>query len=400
MLDNLISLAKGFLGWVLSIFPDEVARRIRRILSAVVGTCFTGTAEVEGLPFGSGAVLSMKYFGTLEFVRCIFPRAFEPGKLKINEGHILISRVPRRIQAVQGDTDIVIMQSSCKREAEFEEAYLFQGQSKVQQKVDISVPWEEIRRRFHGNARDTERKIRKYGFTYHISRSLKDFENFYNCMYVPHAKRKFGALAAVDSISWQRKRFDGGFLLVLDQRDRPVAATLCSVNGDTFIYWRMGVLDSDLIALRGQSALYFFMIKMAKEKGLKWVDLRGSLPFLNDGVYAHKRKWGSIVLPDSGPESWVYYRILRNSESVIRFFELNPIIILTENGLKGLVGWAGGQEISSEEKARLIQSYYSPGLHGLLLLTRHSRTPVEVSFEERIQDPPEHQTEITDPSVQ
>lgn len=401
MLRIIVNSIKTFLARLFKCFPEGVSRRVRRSLSITVGAFFTGAGRLEGSLIGFDGILRMRYFGTLDLFRYLLLRTFETEKLEIAEGRILLCRVPRRMKAVEEDQDLMISQAVLEIGPDLERPYHFRGQDKVQQKIDISAPWEEIRKRFHSNARDTERKVRKYGFTCHISRDPKDFQYFYQQMYLPHTQRKFGIVAAVDPISWQSEKFGDGFLMVLDLKNQPVAATLCSIKDDTFSYWRMGVLDPDLDAARqgGQAALYLFMIQMAKEKGLKWVDLKQSRPFLNDGVFAHKRKWGSMVFPYADAESWVYYRILRYSEPVIRFFELNPAIVLTDQGLKGVVGWLGNEWVSTSDRDKLIEKYYSPGLQGLLLLTRHSQTPLEIPFQERPQDLSKGQARVTSPSL-
>jgi hypothetical protein len=108
----------------------------------------------------------------------------------------------------------------------------------------------------------------------------------------------------------------------------------------------------------------------------------GSRPFLEDGVYGHKRQWGATVSHYDALKTWVYFFILDRGDKTARLFEKNPMIIHTEKGLMGLLGMVDAADLSPEKRKELIKKHYAPGLKGLMLMSPGSSAPTELSFHE------------------
>jgi hypothetical protein len=173
-----------------------------------------------------------------------------------------------------------------------------------------------------------------------------------------------------------------GFLLMVMNGDLAIAGGLCFQENNTLIFRRMGVLNAydEYIKKGAQSAIYYFIIAFAKENDLRMVDLMWSRPFLADSIYKHKREWGAAVYPSSESESWVYFFILRHSAKIVEFFESNSTIIHTPDGLSGLTGWHGSPALTPEDVKYLTDTYYSPGLKELFLLTDSPDRVIRMPF--------------------
>ena len=270
-------------------------------------------------------------------------------------------------------------------ESHFQGIYNFRSQEWVCQTLDISCSMEEIKVRFHKNPKETARKIRKYGYSYKISHDIDDFKLFYNRMYLPLIKKQHGNLAYIDSFEEMEKYFLKGFLLIVMKDEQPVSGGLFFMEDDIVIFRRIGVIDGDynLIGKGAQSAVYHFIIYFAKKNGLKEVDLMKSRPFYNDGVFRTKREWGASVRLDDESETWVYYFMPKYSKIVIKFFENNPTIVHTENGLDIIIGFEGEINITTESKKELTNRYCVPGLDGLQLIMSDSKKTIKYHFKNK-----------------
>jgi hypothetical protein len=139
------------------------------------------------------------------------------------------------------------------------------------------------------------RRFKKSGFTYRISRSMEDFDLFYDQMYVPLVTQRHTVDAFVDSRKHLLKLFKQGFLLmILDQDGNPIAGDLDHINGDTLFGIACGVRDGDqnLLEEGALSAIYYYALQWCHENGIRRCDIAEVRPFIEDGVYQYKRRWG------------------------------------------------------------------------------------------------------------
>ena len=104
-----------------------------------------------------------------------------------------------------------LLYSPKKYDSYFKEIWHFKTHEWVRQFLDISSTWEDIRRGFHKNPKEAERKIRKYGFTFRITTDLSDFDRFYHDMFVPHIQNQHGPHAYIDPYDEMKPFFRKGF---------------------------------------------------------------------------------------------------------------------------------------------------------------------------------------------
>ncbi len=260
----------------------------------------------------------------------------------------------------------------------------FKAQEWVHQLLPLSSSADVAFERVITKLREAGRRIRKEGFDYRISNDLHDFDTFYYDMYVPTAQKRFGDLAIIEPYEELKSIFLEGLLLLVMEKGSPIAGELRFFQDKALVGYRLGVLhgDQDYIKRGAESAIYYFGIRFALEHTCDLVDMLGSRPFLEDGVYRHKREWGATVSRYES-KTCVFFFILDRGDKTARLFEKNPMIIETQKGLMGLLGKVDAAELSPEKKQELIKKYYALGLRGLMLISPGSSTPTELSFHER-----------------
>jgi hypothetical protein len=160
--------------------------------------------------------------------------------------------------------------------------------------LDPAEDWSQVERGFKKHQKNI-RRFQKAGYTYRISRSREDFDLFYDRMHVPLVTQRHTVDAFVDTPERLLKLMDQGFLLlVLDRDGQPIAGDLDHLSGDTFFGVACGVLDGDpaLLDEGALSAIYYYALQWCHENGIRRCDIAEVRPFIEDGVYQYKRRWG------------------------------------------------------------------------------------------------------------
>jgi hypothetical protein len=232
---------------------------------------------------------------------------YEAPPLVLQERRIWIPALRKLIQEKANSFDLCVAVLPKAYESTFRGLYDYRGTEAVRQVIDTSGSWEDVRSRFSKKRRQITNEFpEKTGLAYRMSNGLEEFDFFYHRMHVPHIKKRYGELSGIDSYDDMKKFFLKGLLLFVTKGDAAVAGALCLVEDGTLVFRRTGVLDGDETHIEGgaQTALYYFQLKYANEHNLRAVDTMKSAPFLNDGVYKHKRDWGATVLPDDESSDW------------------------------------------------------------------------------------------------
>jgi hypothetical protein len=238
----------------------------------------------------------------------------------------------------------------------------------VSQRAEISGEWSEVERRFSKEARTEDfRKIRKYGFTYETTTDAAAIETFYDQMYRPYLAHRFGDLASIEP-RWKIAHFaQQGKLLQIKRDDRVVAAAVLYEWDKCMHFLWTGTSEEPRSPLgRGAfSALYYYTIWHAFERGCDRVDFEGTRPLLNDGVFLFKRKWGSCVC-DGWSLDTLLFRPQKFVPAVVSFFAHNPLVIRKGNVLVGKILFDHeGQECTSNDLEVIVKRYGGSGLKRL-----------------------------------
>jgi hypothetical protein len=241
----------------------------------------------------------------------------------------------------------------------------------VRQAVHLGRTWEEVLEGLHRSARGEQmRKIRKNRLTAGTTTDAAAIRSFYDTMYVPHARRRFGPAATVDSGSTVLKSVRGGALLQIRKEGRVIAASVLCKAGDTLKSLYTGFASPDLRTLDGATAaLYYHSLLYAFENGFRTLDYCGSRPLLNDGVYETKRRWGATVYDDWSLES-LLIRLERFTPGVGAFLCASPLLTRQEDKLIGKV-MTPEAPLSATALRTVVQRCVSRGMDGLNVYALH-----------------------------
>lgn len=257
--------------------------------------------------------------------------------------------------------------------------------------LDLRRSIGHIMKRSSRRRRRDIKKLESFNYSYTISRdSKKDFDFFYQKMYLPYTKKRFKRAAKFDtylglSALYRRK---GGIIFV-KKEGKPAAGILFKMRGETLHALRSGVYEGDhnlITDLAGQAAL-FFLIDWAKMKGMKSLNYGSTLPFFSDGIFSYKKEWGMFV--EDQPNSLFCALKLNNpNKGSLVFLQQNPFIFVDKGVMKGVV--LVNHRPTKVELQQIISKYYLPKLDSLIVITYHSsntRVTNETEFSTCMQNP-------------
>jgi hypothetical protein len=215
------------------------------------------------------------------------------------------------------------------------------------------------------------RKIRKYGLTFAVTRDRDAIDDFYDRMYLPHTRRRFGPVAPVASrAALQYCATRGVLLQVLRDGEVIAGSVLCEYAGNLRSLWG-GFVGDDWRELEGATgAIYYYTLYFAFTTGYRQIDYCGSRPLLNDGVFTIKRRWGASVFDDWGLES-LLIKINRLSAGVESFLSNNAIIARHGDELVGKI-LCNDEPVTAQFIKKAVRRSVSPGLSAISVYARHS----------------------------
>ena len=349
-----------------------MVRWAKQKLHPITSRLFSRATLVEGTLKGTAHPFRCLLVDNSRFTDYLRARMYDGSPAVLKERRIWIPALRNVILKEADSFDLCVAVLPRAYEARFRGLYDFRCTQNVRQIIDTSGSWEDVRGRFSRKKRQISNDFpAKHGLEYRISSDLGEFEFFYHRMHVPHILKRYGELSNIESYEEMKEFFLKGVLLLVTRDQKPVAGALCLVEDGTLIFRRTGVLDGDETHIDGgaQTALYYFQLRHANESGLRAVDTMKSWPCL-DGVYKHKRDWGAAELPDDEADTWVYFFNARPSEKIARFFEGNPLIVSSGEGLKAVIGLGDATEVSAEAAEEIASRHRTAGLSGFTIVTR------------------------------
>jgi hypothetical protein len=359
---------------------------LKHIAYAAYSRYFCNATLVEGVMKDTDLTVRCLFIDKKAFSKYMMQRIYSGAPTILKRWRIFVPSIRKIIRTSSHGIDLCVAVLPLSLEKEFGTLCDFKTQEWVRQFLPLSSSADVTNERLDRKLRETGRKVRKEGFYCKISNDLHDFDTFYYDMYMPTAQKQFGDLANVEPYEELKCLFlnDSGLLLFVMENGSPVGGSLRFFQDKALVGYRLGVLhgDHDYVKRGAQSAIYYFGIRFALEHSCDLVDMLGSRPFLEDGVYRHKREWGATVSQYDASKAWVYFFILDRGDKTARLFEMNPLIIHTEKGLMGLLGLVDAAELSPEKRKELIRKHYAPGLKGFMLMSPGSSATTEFSFDE------------------
>ena len=155
------------------------------------------------------------------------------------------------------------------------------------------------------------RKVRKYGYSFRITRDGDALAMFYREFYLPYITNRFHELCSPRSFKEFRSAVRSGFLLQVFHGEKWVSGAICQVRGKSVTVLAFGVHGQYFHLLKHGvlSSVYYFVFHWAEETGVETVDLLRSRANAADGVYEHKRRWGALAERDPWPHTAIWLSV-------------------------------------------------------------------------------------------
>jgi hypothetical protein len=314
----------------------------------------------------------MMYVGNGTNLPFVLQALFAEHRTTGNAGGCNIWRAAAMAEAGATDADITVFDVPWPYEVNFLPQHrVIEMPSWVRQEVDLGSTWEDVLKVLHRSARGEQmRKIRKNCLTAVTTTDPAAVLSFYDTMYVPHTRRRFGPAATVDSRAGVLKSVNGGALLQIRKDDVVIAASILYKAGDTLKSLYTGFASTDLRKLDGATAaIYYHSLWYAFENGFRTLDYCGSRPLLNDGVFETKRRWGAAVYDDWSLES-LLFRLERLTPGVEAFLCDTPLLTRQDGKLIGKL-MTRDAPLSAAGVRSAIQRCVSRGMDGLGIYALH-----------------------------
>jgi len=162
-------------------------------------------------------------------------------------------------------------------------------------------------------------------YTVRIEPEAQAKEAFYDGLYLPYVRHRFGPAAIVPGRSLFLAQARDGVLLELVLGERRVGAALLGRRHDTAFIGKSALSLDDSRPYRFDLLDYFCLLA-AQLSGCRYVDFGVSRAHLDDGVFANKAKWRPELVPAGGLKSSIRIRPVRASAATAGFLERNGFI--------------------------------------------------------------------------
>jgi hypothetical protein len=205
--------------------------------------------------------------------------------------------------------------------------------------------WQQVERTMKKGNRRNVLRIQQGNYTYRISHSETDFTHFYHRMYVPYISARHYEQAYISEKCELRDYFQHGMIMfAMRKGEEAVAACLSMKRGNVLYAIAFGVLEGDFEWVKDGaiSALYYYQIKWCLENGYRRFDGGRCHPFIMDGIYQHKKRWGLRPIRDLWDHNeWLLWSPHKSEASIAWFndHQFVPEVSLMNGVLQqGLVG--------------------------------------------------------------
>jgi|GEM_PF-1327005 len=242
--------------------------------------------------------------------------------------------------------------------------------------LDISKSLPKIMKTIKNRSLDNNlRRMRAQQYTYEITQDQERFDLFYNHMYVPYATKRFGNASWVLGYHNLKRLLRKGQLLLVIQDDIPLTGALLIERENSLFSHSLGVRDGNIVYVEqgAITASYFFTIQWAKKKGYERIDFGYCRPFLRDGVFIYKKRWGMSVRNYKRSMGMGVFglKINRFSKGVRGFLGENPFIFIDKNKIKGLIVEDQNQPLTAQEVNMLKRIHHINGLDEMIVVAPH-----------------------------
>ena len=249
--------------------------------------------------------------------------------------------------------------------------------------LDLSKPLPEIWKLSKNRSlSENLRRVRKYKYSYEMTRDPAKFEYFYYQMYLPYAPKKFGKSALISGFHHMKLIFEKGQLLLVKRGNEYLSGNIILTDNGNVFSGCMGVREgkSEYLKQGAVAASYYFAILWAKERGHRWLYFGHCRTFLKDGVFYYKKKWGMEIRRSKQITDVLGMKMCNLNRGPHDFLTKNPFIFVDQDKLKGLILAEQDHPLNLGEVQSLFKSYYIPGLDCLVIISPQGFTQQAEEF--------------------
>jgi hypothetical protein len=339
---------------------------------------------LEGKEKWGGESLTTLYLGDERGLLFLSDLLYSADPRKENLGKIFIWRIESRTNSHLPRADIIFIKIDG-----FFSRFLSRGGLVIIPEwilfmLDLSRPLPELEKLPPNKSlRENLRIFRRHNYSYEITRDPVKFKYFYDHMYYPYVMGKYGKITSGTDFKKMERIFrNGQLLLVKKGGDYISGIVIVRISCDTMFAYSLGITEGSIEYLRAGAltALYYFVILWAKERGYKWLDFGECRSFLNDGVLNYKKSWGMEMKISRRLMNIFGMKICNFHPGVRNFLENKPFIFMDQEKLKGLILVDQNHPLIPEEVQSLVKTYCIPGLDCLVILSDQGFTQQAEEF--------------------
>jgi len=293
---------------------------------------------------------------------------------KTDLGKSFVWKVKSKARAVQPNPDLIFVEFDRFYASIFERKGFVPLPKWVLFTLDISKSFPELMRAIKNKSLDNNlRKMKKNEFSFEITRDPEKFDLFYHHMYVPLAEKRFGEASWIFDYHHLKRLLENGQLLLVKRNNEYLSGALLLERGKSVFSHSLGVKEGNIEYI-GQGAItasYYFTIHWAKKSGYEWIDFGYCRPFLKDGVFVYKKRWGMVIKNINRSMGLGVFglRIFRITKSVRSFLAENPFVFIDHNKLRGLIVADQDQPLTSENVQLLMRIHHIHGLDNTVIVS-------------------------------
>jgi hypothetical protein len=174
-------------------------------------------------------------------------------------------------------------------------------------------------------------------------------------LYVPYIRKRFQDAKLLKKVFFVKSLGKTTELCLLKKDDRIVAGCLFDHVGDRYILLILGVIDETSVKEGAISALYYYGIRRGLEKKAHYFDFGLSRPFIFDGVFTYKRRWGGAIERDPETNRVMYLKnITRDGLITLDNTTFKVLLSADNDALRALSADAGLEAKPMDTRLPLI----------------------------------------------
>jgi hypothetical protein len=267
-----------------------------------------------------------------------------------DDTELTIARVPRIVADLCGHAGQLSMPDAVVCEAELGEL--------------------QKRRASHSSVRSSEARRRKAGLGPTFAPGDAEVDAFYDAMYLPFARTRYGAAALIRERTSLRRRARGGGIMWVLRGEERVGGALVEVQARQLHLVSLGtpLPFEEAHALGVMAAVYGFAADLAASMGLESLDLGTAMPWLSDGPLSTKKYWGARLACTRAINHVHLVGWRRHGPASRAWLGLAPVLLTPRGRLVAAGICADDQPLEPADALRLYRRHHVDGIEGFLVV--------------------------------